>query len=115
MACTRDAGGGIGSRLGGRAPAGQPSSQLCDLGKGTSHLFSSPISFAYLSTSLAVCRGVPPVWPPVVTTEQTSASSPQPLAFMCIFAFKFRQMCPPDPQGCMFLAGHTCHTRQWTG
>lgn len=84
-----------------------PAGRLCDLGKGTSHLFSSPISFAYLSTSLTVCNRVPPVWPPVVTTEQTSASSPQPLAFICVFLFVFRRTCPPDPQG--------CDGRQWTG
>lgn len=93
-----------------------PAGHLCDLGKGTPHLFSSPISFAYLSSSLTVCNGVPPVWPPVVAAEQTPASSLQPFAFIFIlFVFTFRKMCPTDAQKCVLLAGHQCDDCQWTG
>lgn len=83
-----------------QAPDGLPAGQLCDLVKGTSHLFSSPISFAYLSTGLTVCNWVPPFCPPVVETEQTSVSSPQSLAFIFIFVFISRKMCLLDLQGC---------------
>lgn len=93
-----------------------PAGCLCDLGKGTPHLFSSPISFAYLSSSLTVCNGVPPVWPPVVAAEQTPGSSLQPFAFIFIlFVFTFRKMCPTDAQKCVLLAGHQCDDCQWTG
>lgn len=82
---------------GSQAPDGLPAGQLCDLGKGTLHLFSSPISFAYLSTGLTVCNRVPPFWPPVVETEQTSASSPESLALISIFVLISRKMCLLDP------------------
>lgn len=55
-----------------------PAGQLCDLGRGTSHLFSFPISFASLSTRLTVHNRVTPVWPLVVTKEQTSFLSSTP-------------------------------------
>lgn len=87
-----------------------PAGWLCDLGKGNSHLFSSPISFAYVSISFTVRYRVPPVWLQVFIAEQISAFSVQSLAFISTLFSCLGN----DVQRWALLAGHQCDDHQRT-